>query len=215
MPKTPGTRSPDAPALIDWAAGVRLWRVSRDDTGLTFSSSTRSHRFSPMHDHSGNIIPAWYGATTEAGAIFESVFHDIRPSHQAPRVMPNQYADRVLAPVETVRALTLVDLTSSGLHAIGISRARLIESSSGRYGWTSALASRMRAAAPTADGFLWVSRARDTSQCVVLYADPGREPMLVAAPKPARPIPLHVGSGLALLRELATEAMITIVVPDP
>lgn len=215
MTKTRRERSPDAPAFIIWPAGVRLWRVSRDDTGLAFSSSARSYRFSPMRDQTGDIVPAWYGAMTEAGALFESVFHDIRPPHRAPRVLPNQYADRVLAPVVTVRPITLVDLTSSGLHAIGITRTRLIGPTSRRYDWTNEVASRLRAAAPTADGFLWVSRARDTSQCVVLYADAGRAPMLTVAPAPAGPVPLNIGSGLALLRELATPARITIVVADP
>ena len=214
MIRTGARRSVDAPALIVVPAGLLLWRVSRDDSGLAFSSSTRTNRFSPMRDGSGVIVSAWYGATSEAGAIFESVFHDIRPSHRAPRVMPNQYADRVLAPVVTVRPLTLVDLTTSGLHAIGVSRARLIESTSQRYDWTNAVASRLRAAAPTADGFVWVSRAQDTSRCVVLYADPGRTSMLAVAPT-GGPIPLDVGPGLALLRALATAARITVVVSHP
>jgi len=197
--------------LIVVPAGLLLWRVSRDDAGLAFSASTRQNRFSPTHDGSGSIVPSWYGATSEAGAIFESVFHDIRPSHRAPRVMPNQYADRVLAPVVTVRPLTLIDLTTSGLHAIGVSRARLIESTSRRYDWTNEVASRLRTAAPTTDGFVWVSRAQDTSRSVVLYADHGRPSMLEVAPT-GGPVPLDVGPGLALLRALATPARITIVV---
>lgn len=214
MAKTGQRRSVDAPALITVPAGLLLWRVSRDDSGLAYSTSTRQNRFSPAHDGNGSIVPSWYGATSEAGAIFESVFHDIRPSHRAPRVMPNQYADRVLAPVVTSRPLTLVDLTTSGLHTIGVSRARLIESTSQRYDWTNEVASRLRTAAPTADGFVWVSRAQDTSRCVVLCADPGRPSMLVVAPT-GGPLPLDVGPGLALLRALATAARITVVVPHP
>ncbi len=214
MTATPRKRSPNSPILTTLAAGTRLWRVSRDDTGLAFSSSARQHRFSPVLDAVGAIVPAWYGATSEAGAIFESVFHDIRPSHAAPRVMPNQYIDRVLAPVVAVRDLSLVDLTTSGLHAIGVSRARLIESTSRMYDWTNHVAVRLRAAAPTADGFLWVSRAHDTSLSVVLYADPERATMLDAAPS-GGPTPLDVGAGLALLRALAVPAKITIVVATP
>lgn len=214
MAKTGQRRSVDAPALIVVPAGWLLWRVSRDDSGLAFSSAARSNRFSPMRDGTGTIVPAWYGASSEAGAIFESVFHDIRPSHRAPRVMPNQYADRVLAPVVTSRPLTLVDLTTSGLHTIGISRARLIESTSQRYDWTNDVAARLRAAARTADGFVWVSRAQDTSRCVVLYADPRRPSMLAEAPT-GGPLPLDVGPGLALLRALATAARITVVVSHP
>lgn len=161
----------------------------------------------------GSVVPAWYGATSAAGAIFESVFHDIRPAHRTPLVLPNQYVDRILAPLVTSRALTLVDLTTSGLHAIGISRARLIESTSRRYAWTNGVAMRLRVAAPDADGFVWVSRARDTSLSVVLYADAGRAPMIESAAGAA--VSLGLGAGLNLLRGLATEARITVIVPYP
>lgn len=179
-----------------------------------FSTSARRRgRFSPVLAADGSVVPSWYGATSEAGAIFESVFHDIRPSHRAPRVMPNQYVDRILAPVLTLRPLTLVDLTTDGLHAIGITRGALIESTSPRYAWTTGIAERLLAAARGADGLVWVSRARDTSLSVVLYSDVGRAPMIVPAPAPATPLPLGSGSGLRLVRELATTARITLIVP--
>jgi hypothetical protein len=206
-------RSPDAPKIVTWPVGTALWRVSLDPAGTAFSVSTRRrHRFSPVTAGDGSVVPSWYGATSAAGAIFESVFHDIRPSHRAPRVMPNQYLDRILAPVLTSRPLALVDLTTDGLHAIGITRSALIESTSRSYAWTVGIAERLRAAAPDVDGFAWVSRARDTSLSVVLYADAGRAPMI--APAPATPLPLGVGAGLRLLRELATAARITLIVPD-
>lgn len=188
--------------------------MSKDTDGLRFSTSTRRrNRFSPMFDGSGNVIPAWYGATTEGGAVFETVFHGIRPSDRAPRVQPNEYGDRFLAPVVTVRALTLVDLTSSGLHAIGLSRERLIESRSNRYAWTNEIAERLRRGAPDSDGFAWVSRAHDTSQCVVLYDLPGRDTMINAHPTELASA-LGIGPGVRLLRELAVTARITLVLPS-
>ena len=161
----------------------------------------------------GAVVPAWYGSTTRDGAIFESVFHDIRPSDRAPRVQPNEYIDRFLSPVVTVRDLALVDLTTTGLQAIGPSRQRLIESRSGRYSWTNEIAERLRAARPGADGFLWVSRAHDTSVCVVLYDDPARDPMIEMHPTEVADA-LGVGGGLGLLRDLAVEARITVVLPS-
>lgn len=166
-----------------------------------------------MFDARGNLIPAWYGATTEDGAVFESVFHDIRPSDRAARVQPNEYGDRFLAPVVTLRALTLVDLTSAGLHAIGLSRQRLIESRSARYAWTNEIAEKLRSAAPDSDGFVWVSRAHDTSECVVLYDLPGHDKMIDTHPTELA-IALGIGPGLRLLRELAVRARITLVLPS-
>lgn len=206
-------RSTATPRIVTEPAGLALWRVSRDPTGTAFSASlTRRNRFSPVYAPDGSVVPAWYGATTDRGAIFESVFHDIRASHATPRVMPNHYLDRVLAPVVTTRELSLVDLTTDGLHAIGITRVALIESTSGRYPWTNEIARQLRAAAPAADGFIWVSRARDTARSVVLYADAGRAPMI--APAAGTPLPLAFGAGLRLLRECATPARITIVIPS-
>ena len=206
-------RTTDTPHLVSEAVGLALWRVSRDPTGTAFSASaTRRNRFSPVYAPDGSLVPAWYGATTDRGAIFESVFHDIRPSHAAPRVMPNQYLDRVLAPVVTTRDLSLVDLTTDGLHAIGIRRTALIESTSQRYAWTNEIARQLRAAAPTADGFIWVSRARDTARSLVLYADAGRASMI--APEAGTPLLLASGPGLLLLRAFATPAGITVVVPS-
>jgi hypothetical protein len=166
-----------------------------------------------MYESDGaTVVPSWYGATDAKGAIFESVFHDIRPSDRAPRVLPNEYVDRYLTPVVTLRDLTLVDLTTAGLHAIGLTRASLIESRSARYPWTNGVAERLRTGAPHADGFIWVSRAFDTVLSVVLYGDKGRAPMLGKHPTEAAQ-PLGIGPGLLTLREHAVEARITLVVP--
>jgi len=209
----PSARTPDRPNVVPWPAGETLWRVSTDPTGLAFSTWTgRLNRFSPLYRPDGSVVPAWYGGTTEAGALFESVFHDIRPRDIAPRVLPNAYANRLLVPLETARDLELVDLTSLGLHAIGLDRKRLIETTSSRYPWTIGIAERLRAGAQATDGFAWVSRAHDTSGAVVLYEEPGREPMLRPHPT-LLPMALGLGPGLELLRELAVKARITLVVP--
>jgi RES domain len=202
------------PRLIDFPANRVLWRVSKDPAGMAFSTfAGRQARFSPILASDGSVVPVWYGATSAAGAVFESVFHDVRPAPQPGRVLPNQYVDRILAEVVTVRALRLVDLTTDGLHAIGRSRTRLIESTSRRYAWTIEQAVHLRSAAPDADGFIWVSRARDTSMGLVLYGDPGRRAMIAPGANP--PLPLGVGPGLDILRRLATAASITVVTPDP
>jgi hypothetical protein len=209
-------RDPEHPLLTSRPAGTTLWRVSKDPDGLTFSTwSGRLNRFSPAYGADGvTVIGSWYGATTQAGAIFESVFHDIRPSDRNPRVQPNQYVDRFLSPVMTLREIEQVDLTSSGLHAIGLTRVRVIESTSKRYSWTNAIAARLRKAAPDADGFVWVSRAHDTSESFVLFDDPSRGPILGVHPTETS-LALGFGPGLQLLRELAVEAKITLVVPSP
>jgi len=208
-------RNAEHPLLTTRPVGTTLWRVSLDPDGLHFSVRTaRRNRFSPAYGAGGGVIGAWYGATTRAGSVFESVFHDIRPSDRNPRVAPNEYTTRFLSPVTTTRDLELVDLTTSGLHAIGLTRAALIESTSRRYDWTNGIAVRLRAAAPAADGFIWASRAHDTSESVVLFDDPGRTPMVTVHPTEFT-LALGFGPGLRLVRELAVDAKITIIVPAP
>lgn len=213
MPRRP-IRTPDTPNTVEWPAGVELWRVARDHHGLRPSvSPARSNRFSPVLDARGAVIPAWYGSTTTKGAIFETVFHDVRTSDREPRVLPPAYVDRTLAPVRTVRAILLIDLTTTGLHAIGLSRARLIESRPTTYQWTRSIAARLLAAIPDADGMTWVSRADDTSRSAVLYLPADRPSVL--EPDPTRaPLALGAGAGLSLVRQLATDARITLLVPD-
>ena len=211
-----GPRRPEYPLLTRRSAGMALWRVSEDMNGLSFSvGAGRRSRFSPIYAADGvTVIGSWYGATSRPGAIFESVFHDIRPSHRYPRVQPNEYVDRYLSPITTTRDLTLVDLTSTGLHAIGITRVALIESTSRRYAWTNDIATRLRAAAPAADGFVWVSRAHDRAESVVLFDDSVPARMIDTHPT-ERSLALGLGPGLNLLRELALDAKITLVLPNP
>lgn len=202
------------PRVVDLAAGAPLWRVSRDPTGTRFSRSTRRlNRFSPLLDASGSAIAAWYGGSSDEAAIFESVFHDIRPTDTDRRVFANQYEDRILVEIMTQRALRLVDLTTIGLHAIGRSRAELIDSLPHSHDTTRAEAELLRAAVPDADGFIWVSRANDATRSVELYEEIGMAPII--GPGAAIPMPLGTGPGLDLLRRLATEARIVLVRPTP
>jgi hypothetical protein len=90
---------------------------------------------------------------------------------------------------------------------------RAAQSTSRRYGWTTQQAVQLRSAAPEADGFIWASRARDTSMSLVLYADSGRSVMIAPGANP--PLPLGVGPGLDVLRRLAAAASITVVAPNP
>src|ERR1700743_2340682 len=66
------------PKLISLAVGA-LWRVHPASYRATeFNPSERGNaRFSPIRRPDGTIIPVLYGASTLAGAIMETVLHDI------------------------------------------------------------------------------------------------------------------------------------------
>ncbi len=128
------------------------------------------------------------------------------------RVAPNQYIDRILAPAVTCPISRPSSISRRTYHSISVSRAALIRSTSRRYPWTIEQAVLLRQAAPEADGFAWVSQARDTSLSVVLYGDRGDPDVLVPGEGrcPAAGSWRRPRSSCTL----AEAARITIVLPD-
>ena len=94
-----------------------------------------------------------------------------------------------------------------------MARQALIESTSRQHAWTASVAQRLLDHAPDIDGFQWTSRAHDRSRSVALLALADGEPALVRGD--AVPLALGAGTGLELLRSVATDARITVVIPDP
>lgn len=75
---TPRPPSKNSPKLVALGVGA-LWRVHPASYRATeFNpSETGDARFSPIQRRDGTTIPVLYGASTLAGAIMETVFHDV------------------------------------------------------------------------------------------------------------------------------------------
>jgi len=73
--------------------------------------------------------------------------------------------------IKTTVPLTVVDLTTPGLQAMGLKPSDLFESNKRDYARTRVWAAWLRAQCPTAQGLYWISRRYNESAVVVLFGD--------------------------------------------
>jgi len=211
---------PEDPAALDvlpavWPAGRPLFRgcgLRHGPLDFYAGDAERRGRFHPIPTPGGVGVgvgvPVLYAAQSTAGALSESVFHDV-PVRGTKRVPYAKLAQRQLVELDATRDLHLADLTSDGLSRLGVSRLELIESDADQYPRTAAWARALHAHPGRFDGLLWVSRQQDTSLAVVLFGDrvTAEEVRLTPGGLFA---PLLMGVGLELACEAANRAGITI-----
>lgn len=169
-----------APPRTRTIAPQDWWRVHPFDpaTGTyaptAFNDSAKADaRFSPLLDAGGSVVPSIYAADRLEGALMESVLHN------APFPSTGYQHDFKLdrtgsyhaSQIGTTRPLTLVDLTTPGLQAMGLVPSDLFESNKRDYPRTRQWADWFRAQCPTAHGLYWISRRYNESAVIVLWAD--------------------------------------------
>lgn len=198
------------PLVIEFAAGTPVVRVhpatrSADvfNPGLGPPS-----RFAPLHRVDGSPIPTLYAATTVAGAVSESVFHDIPYRGRGKRILAGRLTGLALSTVIVMEPIRLAMLAGLGLRRLGVRRRDLIESGPGSYGLTAAWSLALHSCPAAPSGLLWTSRQDDTASAMLLFGDRLAETALLVA---SDPVPLDRGPGLALVDDAATLAAITVV----
>ncbi len=192
------------------AAGTPLVRVHDHDLGeLEFNPSSRpSARFRPV---GRPVVPTLYAGLDEDVAIAEGLFHDVPIRPGVTRQYPLAGLDgRVISGLAPTRELSLVQLHGYGLQRLGVTHGELIETPAAAYAWTARWAQALHAAAPRADGMVWMSRRFTGRTAVMLWQEPGRvEPGDLALTAPARP--LWEGAGRELALEAAARAAIRLI----
>ena len=192
--------------------GGRLHRVHEAAWGSRqyyAGSAERPARFSPFTpDGTEAPLPVLYAALDLAGALSETVFHDV-PVRGRKVVARSALVHKVAVTLLTRRPVRLVDLTSNGLSRLGVARTELVESSARAYPTTAAWARALHGCPERPDGLLWVSRQQDTSTAVVLFGDRVGTDDLELAPE-AWPMPLLVHEGYDAVARIAADAGITI-----
>lgn len=128
-------------------------------------------RFSPIRTADGAIIPTLYGAQTLHCAAMETIFRDLAHIPAPRHIDMRKFAGYVHSLVKVEKPLTLVDLTSKSLTALGMTRRDLIDTDGSHYPYTRQWAERIHAYATDAQGLSWISRQDDTAQAVVLFGD--------------------------------------------
>lgn len=212
VPAPPADPASLDPLLYVWASGTGLVRCYDVNWGSRdFHAGDAGHRgrFSPFRAAvQGDNLPVLYAANDLAGALSETIFHDV-PARGTKHVPIAKLRHRLAVTLVADRDLRLVDLTSDGLRRLDLSRAELIESDARTYSSTAAWARTLHAHPEAFDGLTWVSRQRDTSRAVIIFGDRvAKDSLSVSADE--IPLPLALGAGLERVLELADRADITI-----
>lgn len=169
-PKPPSKRPPK---LVPLGASA-LWRVHpRAYRSMQFNTSDQGDaRFSPIRRADGSVIPVLYGASTLAGAIMETVFHDVPTPPDGYIFDIDTLRDQglVVSRIRPKRRIKVVDLSTKGLKRLGLHRTDLIDTSVTAYPRTREWAAWLYAST-AGKGLVWTSRQDDGARAVVLFAD--------------------------------------------
>jgi len=170
---TPRPPPKTSPKLVSLGAGA-LWRVHPASYRATeFNpSKTGDARFSPIRRPDGTTIPVLYGASTLAGAIMETVFHDVPtpPGKYILDIEDLQEQKLVVSRIRPKRRLQAIDLSTKGLKRLGLHRTDLIDTPVTAYPLTRTWAEWLHGTT-AATGLLWTSRQDDASRAVALFGD--------------------------------------------
>jgi hypothetical protein len=129
-------------------------------------------RFSPIGRPDGTTIPVLYGASTLAGAMMETVFHDV-PTPPGGYILDIDALGQqhlVVSRIRPKRRLQAVDLSVKGLKRLGLRRTDLIDTPVTAYPRTREWAAWFHTAT-RAKGLLWTSRQDDAARAVALFGD--------------------------------------------
>lgn len=190
-----------------------------DNLGTTEpSASPALRRFSPIIDASGIRVPVLYAGDSLAGALGETVFHDLRDDPAVPSEIFRADLRSLRAGYLTVaRDLDLVDLTDPELARLGLARGDVIDTPPRDYPVT---ATWGQAAwdGTAAAGIVWNSRRKADRLAYLLFVDPQRSGDKRRAADRRRdltvddpPTPLWDGDGLGAVLTAATDRNVTVI----
>jgi len=170
---TPRPPSKNSPKLLSLGVGT-FWRVHPVCYRATEFNPSNSGdaRFSPIRRPDGTTIPVLYGASTLAGAMMETIFHDVPtpPGGYILDIERLREQNLVVSRVRPKRRLQSVDLSTKGLKRLGLNRTDLIDTPVTAYPLTRDWAEWLHRATPAA-GLLWTSRQDDAARAIALFGD--------------------------------------------
>lgn len=139
-----------------------------------FNPNPRANaRFSTLRRLNGVVVPVLYAADAIEGALMETVFHEAPTPSAGAHLRRSEIAAKglVVSQIRTTVALQVIDLTSTGLRRVGLTRPQVIDTDADAYPATRALAQHLHAACSAAHGLQWMSRQLDRSRAIMLFAD--------------------------------------------
>jgi RES domain len=211
-------RVPDVPVPLPtprlhlWSAEQPIVRCHNVEMGATeFNATSASRRFRPVLDPSGAVVPTIYGADLTAGALSETVFHDVPVRGPARRILRKALVPMVMSTITPLRDLRLAELHGAGLGRLGTTHGELVESGADQYPRTALWGQALHDHSDGFDGLIWRSRQFNDSFALMLWGD-RVDRFTALRPDPGTaPVPLFAGEGFETVRELAEAVLITIV----
>ena len=204
---------PRPPADLDpqiecWAAGRPIVRChSPRQSEREFNDTTHLARFRPLVDAS-LVVPTLYGADDFAGAVSETVFHDVPVRGPHRRVLRSQIDRWAWSQLVPTRDLRLAVLHGTGLRRLQVTNAELIECDASDYADTVPWSVALHDVASEPDGLCWRSRQHNDSFALMLFGTRVAEGDL-AVDRPAESLALRPAGDMVY--EFAEAAGITIV----
>lgn len=172
-----------------------------------FNDTTYLARFRPLV-HAGAVLPTIYGADDLAGAVSETVLHEVPVRGPHRRILRSEIDLWVWCRVAPTRDLSLVALHGTGLRRIQVTHGELIGCDASDYADTVPWSVALHDVARAPDGLVWRSRQHNDSLAIMLFGSRVAEADLVVV-RPAESLALRPGGDLVY--ELAEASGITIV----
>lgn len=201
------------PRFFLWRSDTRFHRVfdtrwAPDGFNPGTTPPEVKTRFAFFSGLDGSTVGVAYGAESVEAAICETVFHDV-PLRAGPRqVAISRLSPLALVALRPGRDLSLVELLGSGLTRLGVRADQLTATGPSVYEKTVEWARTLHAAAPGADGLVWMSCRYNVAKALVLFADRvSSSDIAVDGPV----YPLVSGEGRRLVNEAADRADIGLV----
>ncbi|MDM0015849.1 RES family NAD+ phosphorylase [Variovorax sp. J22P168] len=159
-------------------------------------------RFSPLtHPATGKPIPTLYAASTVNAAIAEVVLHNVpTPSTGYLHDLERDYGNHLFLSRVRTPALSLVNLTATGLKAAGLTVGSLFGGDESDYARTQAWSQWIWENMPNVQGLHWMSKRDNRAEVIVLFGD--RIPSGIMDDGDSRPLQAYEQEIIDLLDEM-------------
>jgi hypothetical protein len=163
-------------------SGTALHRIySSDYAGNAFSPAYKKlNRFSPIFDARGEIVPVLYAASSRAGAIYETLFHNAAVKGSRYKSLPLKSLNKHYGTWVTQRTLNLATFHAPDLAKYGLTIDQLTATNAMYYPLTARWAEAIHRANPAVEGLEWTSYRAGPERAYVFFGDRVKSPDLAA-----------------------------------